>query len=163
MNTIRNLEQKIGTCTGTVNSDVYNAGLVELTTKTFPPEHGEARVLFARHRAPGPDYTTKEINLSFSRRLPNGKYPLDPDSAAVRLSFVDASVPSKPIIYTQISGEAELAFNLITETFSGTLTNAILEHEDENESKTTITLNIQFSAKSNNALARKSQRPTQAA
>ncbi|ALI09543.1 MULTISPECIES: hypothetical protein [Pseudomonas] len=162
MNAIRNT-QKFGTCTGTINSETFNAGLVELTYKTFPPEHGEARVLFARQRGPAPGYITKEINLSFSRRLPNAVYSLSPDSDAVRLNFVDNSDPSKPILYTQVSGDADLAFNLITETFLGTLTNAVVEYEDENEEKTTLTINLTFNAKVDRSLALKAYRGTQAA
>lgn len=162
MKTIKNI-LNTNSCTGTVDSEVFSAGLVELTIETYPPEHGEAYVLFARQRAPAPDYTTKEINLSFSRRLPNDTYVLKPDSTAVRFNYVDNSDPENPFFYTQLSGTADLAFDEDTNVFSGTLTNAVVEHEDEKGDKTRLTLNIQFHAKSAGRQVRTSYTGTQAA
>jgi len=152
MNTIKNIVKQAvsaGSCTGTVGNGVaFNASMVELTSKTFPLPHGEAHVMFARHRAPEPDFTTREINLSFTKELPADTYELTPESNEIRLSFADHSNPLKPVIYTQVSGTADLEFDDIAHVFKGTLKNVIVENNDD-DNKKTLTINVEFIAKTN--------------
>ncbi|MDI3273616.1 hypothetical protein [Pseudomonas sp. AL03] len=85
---------------------------------------------------------------------------MKPDSDEVRLKLAELST-SSTILYSQISGTADLAFDHSTGIFSGTLTNAVVEHEYEG--KKTLTINIEFNAKSDVAFAGKSYSRTQAA
>lgn len=136
-----------GSCAGTINGrERYSAGLVELSERTFPLPHGEAYVMFARQRESQPEYTTKELILSFSKGLENKSYELTPDSHQVRLTFADNSDPAKPIIYTQFSGTADLELDETTGIFSGKLIKVIVENQDDDVSKQ-LTLDVIFSAK----------------
>ena len=102
--------------------------------------------MFARQREPHPEYTTKELILSFSKGLENTSYELTPDSSQVRLTFADNSDPEKPVIYTQSSGTAELEYDDTAGIFSGTLKKAVVENRDDDELKQ-LTLDVTFSAK----------------
>ncbi|TBN38915.1 RHS repeat protein [Pseudomonas sp. BGI-2] len=136
-----------GNCKGTINdTEVFDASLVELSEHTFPPPHGEAHMLFARHRKPDPEYTTKELTLSLSKGLENTSYDLNPESHQVRLTFVDNSNPEKAVVYTQISGTAELEYDDVSGIFSGTLKKAVVVNRDDDDLKQ-LTLDVDFSAK----------------
>ncbi|WP_223484222.1 hypothetical protein [Pseudomonas sp. A-RE-19] len=160
MNTItQKIKQavKTGTCSGTINSaETFNAGLVELEEKVFPPQHNEAYVMFARQRAGEPDYTTKEITLSFSKGQSNGSYDLTPAAYIVRLTFADNSDPAKPVIYTQSGGKAELEYDAANDVFSGKLISAVVENHDDDVAKT-LTIDVEFLAKKNNATSSRSR------
>lgn len=136
-----------GNCTGTINGrEPFSAGLVELSEHSFPLPHGEAYVMFARQREAQPEYTTKELILSFSKGLDNKSYELKPDAHQVRLTFADNSVPAKPVIYTQLSGTADLELDETSGVFSGTLRKVVVENHDDDISKQ-LTLDVIFSAK----------------
>lgn len=136
-----------GNCVGTINDTVpFNAGLVELSERTFPLPHGDAYYMFARQRDALPEYTTKELTLSFSKGLENGSYTLTPTTHQVRLTFADGSVPDKPIIYTQISGTAELEYDPVSGVFSGTLKKVVVENLDD-DVISQLTLDVSFAAK----------------
>jgi hypothetical protein len=120
-----------GTCTGTVGGVSFTAGMVELTTETYPVPVGEAHVMFARQREPGG--ATKEINLAFSKGASGDLHFLEPGSLEVRLSFVDRTDPNNPVIYTQAGGQIALRFNETTGTLTGNTTNAVVENEDDND------------------------------
>lgn len=138
-----------GTCTGMINNaEAFNAGLVELSERLFPLPHGEAYVMFARQRDSEPDYTTKELTLSFSKGLANDTYDLVPNSHRVRLTFADNSDPAKPVIYTQREGTAELEYDDSTGIFSGDLKSVIVENRDDDVLKE-LTMDVVFSAKGN--------------
>lgn len=146
-----------GTCVGTINtSDVYEAGLVELYERTYPPLHNDAYVMFARQRTTTPPHTTKEITLSFSKEQPNGTYDAASNSHIVRITFADYSVPDKPVIYTQNGGTAELKYDVTTGVFSGTLTSVVVENHDDDVDKT-LTLDMTFSANKNTAMSSRSR------
>ncbi|MHC8372143.1 hypothetical protein ACYZT2_15335 [Pseudomonas sp. MDT1-85] len=150
------LRQKVGagSCIGTIDdTEEFSAGLVELSERTFPLPHGAAYVLFARQREPKPEYTTKELILSFSKGLESGSYELTPDSHHARLTFTDNSDPQKPVIYTQDSGTAELAYDDASGIFSGTLTTVVVVNRDDDVLKQ-LTLDVVFSAKGNIAASR---------
>ncbi|MHC8293930.1 hypothetical protein [Pseudomonas sp. LB3P58] len=152
-----------GSCAGTINGrEPYSAGLVELSESTFPLPHGEAYVMFARQREPQPEYTTKEIILSFTKGLENKSYELKPDSHQVRLTFADSSDPAKPIIYTQLSGTADLELDETSGIFSGTLRKVIVENQDDDIPKQ-LTLDVIFSAKGAFATFHQPRNLTQAA
>ena len=103
-----------GNCEGKINdTEVFSAGLVELSERTFPLPHGEAYVMFARQREPRPEYTTKELTLSFTKGLQNGSYDLKPDTHQVRLTFADNSDPAKPVTYTQRSGDGRSSLMIL--------------------------------------------------
>lgn len=134
-----------GMCKGTINTvEPFDAGLVELYEQNFLPPHGQAYVMFARHR--NTDCTTKEITLSFTKNLPNDSYNLTPTSHEVRLTFLDSSDPEKPVTYTQRSGTAIIAYDPASATLSGNLNNVVVENVDDDELKQ-LTLEIAFSAK----------------
>jgi len=138
MNTITNRTKQetfTGTCTGTINGAAFNAGLVELSERTYPLPHGEAHVMFARDRAPAPDYTTKEITLSFTKGLEAGRYELTRDSSQVRLTYLDNSDPEKPMIYTQEVGDAHLEYDDASGVFSGRVS-ALVENRDDDTPRT---------------------------
>lgn len=161
MNSIKSSKkQTAGSCNGTIDNVTFNASLVELTSETFPPEHGEAHVMLAWHR--NLDNSLRHITLSFQKLLAAGSYELKPDSDEVRLNLAERSTAST-VLYSQISGTADLAFDAITGIFSGTLKDAVVEHEEEDGGKKTLTINIEFSAKSNVALAGQFYNRTQAA
>ena len=148
-----------GNCEGKINdTEVFSAGLVELSERTFPLPHGEAYVMFARQREPRPEYTTKELTLSFTKGLQNGSYDLKPDTHQVRLTFADNSDPAKPVIYTQRSGTAELEYNDVSGIFSGILTKVIVENHDDDVPKQ-LTLDVTFAAKGAIATFQQPQRP----
>lgn len=148
---------KAGTCVGTINSsEVFNAGLVELEEKVFPPEHKEAYVMFARQRSGAPNYTTKEITLSFSKGLSDDTYDLTSQTHTVRLTFADNSDPAKPVIYTQVGGKAELQYDADNGVFSGKLISAVVENHDDDIAKT-LTIDVVFSAKKNSAISSRSR------
>jgi len=136
-----------GNCAGTIDGrEPFSAGLVELSERTFPLPHGEAYVMFARQREPHPEYTTKELTLSFSKGLENKSYELKPDSHQVRLTFADNSDPAKPIIYTQLTGTADLELDETSGIFSGKLIKVVVENQDDDVSKQ-LTIDVIFSAK----------------
>ncbi|MFW6749758.1 hypothetical protein ACKUG4_03605 [Pseudomonas glycinae] len=137
---------KAGNCSGTVGVDKpFNAQLVELTSKVFPPPFGSALVMFARHREPHPSYKTKEIYISFGRSLANDEYIVTPESNQVRITFVDNTVSTEPLIYSQKSGVATLAFDSEESIFSGELTNVVLLNQDEEDVE--LLVNLKFSAR----------------
>ena len=134
-----------GTCKGTINGvDTFDAGLVELSEATYPLPHGEAYVMLATQRAPAPDYTTKELKISFSKGKVDGNYGLFPDQYTVRVLFIDSTVPTKPVVYDQYQGIARVAYDTSTSTFSGEIS-AVLENLDENTRKT-VDLKVEFEA-----------------
>lgn len=136
-----------GQCVGTINEiEEFNASLVELSEQTFPPPHGQAHVMFARQREAPPDYTTKEITLSFTKGLASGNYTLTPNSHEVRLTFADNSDPDAPVIYTQRSGTADIDFDPDAGILFGTLNKVVLENRDDDVEKE-ITLDVTFQAK----------------
>lgn len=142
------------TCIGTINTtEEFNAGLVELKEEVFPPEHNAAYVMFARQRSGEPNYTTKEITLSFSKEgLINGTYELTPLAHNVRLTYADNSNPAKPVIYTQSGGTAVWEYNAVTGVFYGTLKGAVVENHDDDEPKA-LTIDVKFSVRKNSALS----------
>lgn len=141
----------VGTCIGTINTtEAYNAGLVEFEEKVFPPLHNAAYVMFARQRSGEPNFTTKEITLSFSKGLSNGTYDLTPQAHTVRLTFADNSDPANPVIYTQSGGTAEWQYNAVTEVFSGTLKSAVVENHDNDEPKA-LTIDVTFLVRKKNS------------
>ncbi|WP_143492469.1 MULTISPECIES: hypothetical protein [unclassified Pseudomonas] len=136
---------KAGNCSGTVGADKpFNAQLVELTSKVFPPPFGSTLVMLARHREPHPSYKTKEIHISFGRSLANDEYIVTPESNQVRITFVDNTVSTEPLIYSQKSGVATLAFDNEEGIFSGKLTNVVLLNQDEEDAE--LLVNLDFSA-----------------
>jgi hypothetical protein len=142
-------ETAAGTCTGDLgDNQPFIAGLVDLSVKTFLPPHGVAHVMFARQRAQAPDYTTKELTLSFTKGQPNGPYPVTKESSTVRLTFADNSDPDNPVIYNQKQGTAELMFDAQSGVFSGTLTDVVVENV-VNDTVKTLTINVTFSAREN--------------
>jgi hypothetical protein len=135
----------LGTCTGTIDAtEPFNAGLVELSVATYPPPHGEAHVMLATQRAPSPDYTTKELKISFSKGAEDGIYGLYPTDYTVRVLFIDRSVPAKPIVYEQSQGAANVKYNSTTSNFSGEIS-VTLENLDEDTRKT-VCVKVDFSA-----------------
>lgn len=162
MNSINNITRS-GSCSGTIGDGItFNAQLVELKSETFPPPHGESHVMFARQRAPSPDFTTKEVYVSVRKDLADGTYTVSPDSSEVRVTFVDNSVLPEPVIYMQRSGTIHIKFENTTGVFSGALTDVVLENHDGDDDKT-LTLNLQFNAKSDTSSARKNKSTRQAA
>ncbi|MHC8391989.1 hypothetical protein ACYZTM_29205 [Pseudomonas sp. MDT2-39-1] len=117
-----------------------------------PSPHGAAHVMLARQRGPAPSYITKELNLSFTQGLNDGSYVITPQSHEVRLSFVDYSDQASPVIYTQVSGTADLAYDDATGVLSGTLTNVVVENDDDDDDKKKLTIDVTFVAKSNGAI-----------
>jgi len=151
--------QLMGTCTGTINStEPFEAGLVMLSDAVYPPPHGEAHVMLATQRAASPDYTTKELNISFSKGFDDGSYGLFPDFYTVRVLFVDNSAPTKPLIYEQYQGIANVKYDAQTSTFSGQIS-ATLENRDEDTRKT-IYLKVDFVALPNPPARRIPRRPS---
>ncbi|MBN3865446.1 hypothetical protein HCU66_24900 [Pseudomonas frederiksbergensis] len=145
-----------GTCIGKINTtEPFNAGLVELSERSFPPPHGEAYFMFARQRD-SVDYTTKELTLSFSKGLANDTYDLTPHSHDIRLTFADNSDPTKPVIYTQREGTAELKYDDSTGVFSGALKGVIVENRDDDVDKE-LTIEVDFSAKGSIAMSRRAR------
>lgn len=162
MNRINNITRS-GSCSGTIGEGItFNAHLVELKSETFPPPHGESHVMFARQRAPSPDFTTKEVYVSVRKDLADGPYTVSPDSSEVRVSFVDNSVSPEPVIYMQLSGTIDIKFDKTTGVFSGELKDVLLENHDGDDDKT-LTLNLQFNAKSDTSSTRKNKSIRQAA
>ncbi|WP_283184184.1 hypothetical protein [Pseudomonas svalbardensis] len=161
MNRINNITRS-GSCSGTIGGGItFNAHLVELTSQTFPPPHGESHVMFARQRAPGPDFTTKEVYVSARKDLADGPYTVSPDSSEVRVTFVDNSVSAEPVIYMQHSGTIHIKFDN-SGVFSGELKDVLLENHDNDDDKT-LTLNLEFNAKSDISSTRKNKSTRQAA
>lgn len=143
----RRNEVGAGQCVGTIDeTEPFSAGLVELSEQTFPPPHGEAYVMFARQRKPDPDYTTKEITLSFTKGLPNDTYSLSADSHEIRVTFADNSDPANPVIYTQRSGTAVIVFDPNAGTLFGRLEKVILENRDDDVARE-LKLDATFQAK----------------
>ncbi|WP_219097361.1 hypothetical protein [Pseudomonas sp. UMAB-40] len=162
MNSINNITRS-GSCSGTIGEGItFNAHLVELKSQTFPPPHGESHVMFARQRAPGPEFTTKEVKVSARKDLANGTYTVSPDSTEVRVTFVDNTVSTEPVFYLPLSGTIDIKFDNITGVFSGKLKDVLLENQDDDEDKT-LTLNLEFDAKSDISSARKNKSVRQAA
>jgi hypothetical protein len=134
-----------GECVGTINAvEQFNASLVELFEQTFPLPHGEAYVMFARQR--NPNFTTKEITLSFSKGLAEDTYELTPTSHEVRLTFLDNNDSEKPLTYTQSSGAVKISYDPESATLSGSLNNVVVVNRDDDELKE-LTLEIRFSVK----------------
>lgn len=134
-----------GTCEGTVGLSLpFNARLVELSEQTFPLPHGQAHVMFARHRMPAPDYTTREISLSFTQGLPDGSYDLTKEAYQARLIYADYSNPDQPVIYTQNTGVAHLNYDSERRVFSGRVS-ALVENND-NDNPKTLNISVTFSA-----------------
>ncbi|PWK45800.1 hypothetical protein C7534_101399 [Pseudomonas sp. OV226] len=135
-----------GSCIGTIGSGVpFNAGLVELSEGTFPLPHGEAHVMFARQRAPSPDYSTKEIKLSFSKGLAAGRYNLTRGASEARITYLDNTNPDNPVIYTQNAGTAQLEYE--NGVFSGEVS-VLVENNDDDQPRT-LNILITFSASRN--------------
>lgn len=135
----------LGTCKGTINGvETFDAGMVELSEATYPLPHGEAYVMLATQRGPAPDYTTKELKISFSKGWDDGSYGLFPDLYTVRVLFIDSTVPAKPVVYDQFQGVARVAYDTSTSTFSGEIS-ATLENLDEDTRKT-VDLKVEFEA-----------------
>ncbi|WP_438298723.1 hypothetical protein [Pseudomonas sp. NMS19W] len=136
---------KAGTCKGTINgTESFEAGLVVLSEAHYPPPLGEAHVMQATQRGTAPEYETKELKVSFTKGLADGKYGLFPDSPTVQVLFVDSSTPDKPVTYTNNNGIAELAFDADKSIFSGII-NATLENRDEDTTRT-VNLRVDFEA-----------------
>jgi hypothetical protein len=134
-----------GMCEGKLNdSEDFNAGLVELSLKTFDPPHGEAYEMLARHRLPQ-DSATKEIFLSFSKGAADGSYDLTPDQNTVRLTFVHNISETESLIYSQVSGKAELKLDPNTGVFSGELKDAVVQYREE-ETPVSLNINVRFEA-----------------
>jgi hypothetical protein len=134
-----------GKCHGLVNgTETFDAGLVEMFDAIYPPPHGEAHVMLATQRKPAPDYTTKELKISFSKGKPDATYGLYPDAYTVRVLFVDNSSPEKPVVYSQYQGQARVAFDAQSHTFSGQIS-VTLENMDE-DTRRTIDVKVDFEA-----------------
>ncbi|UVK85975.1 hypothetical protein LOY52_13805 [Pseudomonas sp. B21-051] len=134
-----------GTCKGTINgTEDFEAGLVVLSEAHYPPPLGVAHVMQATQRGAAPKYETKELKVSFTKGLADGKYGLLPDSTSVRVLFVDSSTPDKPVAYTNSIGIAELAFDADNSIFSGTIS-ATLENRDEDTIRN-VNLRVDFKA-----------------
>lgn len=139
---------RAGTCEGKLNdSEEFKAGLVELTLETYDPPHGEAYKMFARHRLPS-DSATKEIILSFSKGATDGSYDLTPDQTTVRLTFVHNKSETEALIYSQVSGKAELKLDSNAGVFSGELKDAVVEYREE-ETPVSLKINVKFEAINN--------------
>ncbi|MGF6317285.1 hypothetical protein [Pseudomonas frederiksbergensis] len=147
---------KANSCVGTIGSEIFDAGLIELSERSFPPPHGEAYVLFARQRAPQPPYTTKELTLSFSKGFTEDPYDLTPSTPTVRLTFADNSDPTKTLVYTQREGQALLKHDDSTGVFTADLTEVIVENRDDDILKE-LTLEVHFSAKGSIVMSRRSR------
>jgi hypothetical protein len=149
----------LGNCKGTINaSEKFDAGLVELFDAIYPPPHSEAYVMLATQRAPGPDYTTKELKISFSKGFPDSNYGLYPDFHTVRVLFIDSSVPTKPVVYTQAQGIARVKYDTSTSTFSGEIS-VLLENLDEDTRKT-LDVKVDFEAHQHVPARRNPRRPS---
>ncbi|WLG82363.1 hypothetical protein PSH97_14525 [Pseudomonas cucumis] len=149
----------LGKCTGTINAtEIFDARLVELSDAIYPPPHGEAHVMLATQRAPAPDYTTKELKISFSKGFEDGSYGLYPDDSTVRVLFIDRSTPAKPVVYTQYQGIARVQYDSLSGTFSGEIS-AVLENLDEDDRKA-VNLKVEFEAFQHVPARRISRRPS---
>jgi hypothetical protein len=134
-----------GTCKGMIDGkEPFDAGMVELSEATYPLPHGEAYVMLATQRDSAPDYTTKELKISFSKGHKDGSYGLYPDFYTVRVLFIDSAVPTKPVVYDQFQGIARVAYDPSTLTFSGEIS-VLLENLDEDTRKT-VDLKVEFEA-----------------
>lgn len=151
-----------GMCQGTINgTETFNASLVELSEVDFPnhpPPHGKAHVMLATQMAPGPDYTTKEVRVSFSMDMDDAEYGLGEDSYPVGVLFIDRSDPAVAVVYKQIRGIARLAYDASSATLSGTLC-ADVENNDENN-PSTLTLKMDFIASARSRTRRNPRRPS---
>ncbi|MBV4458567.1 hypothetical protein KVG96_11445 [Pseudomonas sp. COR58] len=149
----------LGSCQGTIDgTEEFRAGLVELSEASYPPPHGEAYVMLATQRKPGPDYTTKELKISFSKGWPDGNYGLYADAYTVRVLFIDSSIPAKPVVYTQYQGIARVAYDTESSTFSGEIS-AALENRDEDTPRT-VNIKVDFEAFPNVRNRRIPRRPS---
>jgi hypothetical protein len=148
-----------GKCQGFVNgTEAFDAGLVELLDAIYPPPHGEAHVMLATQRAPAPDYTTKELKISFSKDKPDGTYGLFAEAYTVRVLYVDNSLPTKPVVYTQYQGQARVAYDTQSHIFSGEIS-VTLENRDEDTRKT-VDVKVKFEAYQHVTVRRIPRRPT---
>lgn len=127
-------ETSYGSCTGMIDQEAFEATYVELVDGSYPPPHGEANVMLAIQRAP--DYSTKELKISFSKGLPSGSYPVGPDHHQVRILYIDSSNPEEPTIHSGISGEVNINYDEETGVLDGELN---VEVEDADERSFTVT------------------------
>ncbi|MFJ4196711.1 hypothetical protein [Pseudomonas sp. NPDC089534] len=149
----------LGTCQGTIDgTEEFRAGLVELSEATYPPPHGEAYVMLATQRRPGPDYTTKELKVSFSKGYDEDDYGLTPEDHVVRVLFIDSSIPAKPVVYSQSKGIARVVYDSDSSTFSGTVC-AELENLDE-DTRRIVNIKVDFATFPNVRNRRIPRRPS---
>jgi hypothetical protein len=148
-----------GKCQGTINgTEIFKAGMVELFEATYPLPHGEAHVMRATQRAPSPDYTTKIVNISFTKGTDDGTYGLFPDFYVVRVLFIDNSVQEQPRVYTQYQGNARVAYDAQNHIFSGEIS-VTLENLDDDDRKV-VDLKVDFEAKKIVSAKRIPRRPS---
>lgn len=140
--------QLLGLCQGVINgTEPFSASLVELSEAdypTYPSPHERAHVMLATQIAPGPDYTYKELLLSFTKDFENGRYKLDETPYPVGMIFIDRSTPTEPVVYTPVQGVVGLEYDPEHSTFSGELS-AELENRDEDPIRT-LNLRVIFHA-----------------
>ncbi|VVO10033.1 hypothetical protein PS718_03354 [Pseudomonas fluorescens] len=135
----------LGKCEGLINGSIpFKAGMVELLDATYPPPQNDAYVMRATQRAPGPDYSTKQLIISFAKGKPNNTYGLFPDAYTVRVLFVDHSATKRQVVYTQYMGQAIVAYDPASNNFSGQIS-VTLENLDE-DTRRTLDLKIDFDA-----------------
>ncbi|MGD8216524.1 hypothetical protein [Pseudomonas thivervalensis] len=137
----------LGFCQGEVGSVPFNANLVELSEvdyPNYPAPHDRARVMLATQLKPEPDYTTKELHISFTKDLNGGTYPVGEATFPVGVTFIDRSVPSAPMVYKQHNGIARIEYNPTSASLSGEIS-VDLENRDDG-TITPLSLRVIFNA-----------------
>ncbi|MEX0165018.1 hypothetical protein MRBLPD1_003530 [Pseudomonas brassicacearum] len=151
----------LGFCQGEVGSVPFNANLVELSEvdyPNYPAPHNRARVMLATQLAPEPDYTTRELHISFTKDLDGGTYPVGETTFPVGVTFIDRSVPNAPVIYKQHSGIARIEYNPTSTSLSGEIS-VDLENRDDG-TIIPLSLRVIFNAYTSVRTRRNPRRPS---
>ena len=151
----------LGFCQGEVGSVPFNANLVELSEvdyPNYPTPHDKARVMLATQLEPEPDYTTKELHISFTKDLNGGTYPVGEATFPVGVTFIDRSVPSAPVVYKQHNGIARIEYNPTSASLSGEIS-VDLENRDDG-TITPLSLRVIFNAYAPVRIRRSLRRPS---
>ncbi|MCG6574462.1 hypothetical protein EGM97_07060 [Pseudomonas sp. AF32] len=151
----------LGFCQGEIGSVPFNANLVELSEIDYPNHpspHDKARVMLATQLAPRPDYTTKELQVSFTKDLNGGTYPVGETTFPVGVTFIDRSVPNAPVIYRQHNGIARIEYNPTSASLSGEIS-VDLENRDDG-TITPLSLRVIFNAHTPVRVRRNLRRPS---
>ncbi|MCD9114624.1 hypothetical protein M3M50_12765 [Pseudomonas bijieensis] len=150
----------LGFCQGEVGAVPFNANLVELSEvdyPNYPAPHDKAHVMLATQLAPEPDYTTKELQISFTKDLNGGTYPVGEATYPVGVTFIDRSIPETPVIYKQHNGIARIEYNPTSASLSGEIS-ADLENRDDG-TITSLNLRVIFNAYAPVRIRRNLRRP----